>query len=129
MLVETLRALDERIRLLDTEIARRAKEDEVARRLMTVPGIGPIIATALTALAPSAETFQRGRDFAAWLGLTPLQRSTGGKQRQDLENGGTNAAPPAHHRGERGCAVGGTEGSCDGIIGWHACSGASHRCW
>jgi transposase len=81
VLVETLHTLEERIRLLDNQIARRAKEDEVARRLMTVPGIGPIIATALTALAPAAETFKRGRDFAAWLGLTPLQRSTGGKQR------------------------------------------------
>jgi transposase len=81
VLVEALCALDERTRLLDNEIARRAKEDEVARRLMTIPGIGPVIATALTALAPAAETFKRGRDFAAWLGLTPLQHSTGGKQR------------------------------------------------
>lgn len=69
VLVEMLRTLDERIRLLDTEIARRAKEDEVARRLMTIPGVDPVIARALTALAPAAETFKRGRDFAAWLGL------------------------------------------------------------
>lgn len=81
VLAGTLRMLDERIRLLDTEIARRAREDEVARRLMTIPGISPVIATAQTALAPAAETFKRGRDFAAWLGLTPLQHSTGGKQR------------------------------------------------
>ena len=47
---------------------------------MTIPGIGPICATAIAALvAPPAETFAKGRDFAAWLGLTPLQRSTGGK--------------------------------------------------
>ena len=45
---------------------------------MTVPGIGPISATAIAALAPPAETFAKGRDFAAWLGLTPLQRSIGG---------------------------------------------------
>ena len=44
-------------------------------------GIGPISATAIAALAPPAETFAKGRDFAAWLGLTPLQRSTGGKQK------------------------------------------------
>lgn len=62
-------------------IARRAREDAVARRLMTIPGIGPITATALLALAPPAESFRKGRDFAAWLGLTPLQRSTGGKQK------------------------------------------------
>ena len=48
---------------------------------MTIPGIGPITATALIALAPVAETFAKGRDFAAWLGLAPLQRSTGGKQK------------------------------------------------
>lgn len=53
----------------------------MARRLMTIPGIGPITATALTALAPPPESFRKGRDFAAWLGLTPLQRSTGGKQK------------------------------------------------
>ena len=67
--------------LADKEIARRAREDEVSRRLMTVPGIGPISATAIAALAPPAETFAKGRDFAAWLGLTPLQRSTGGKHK------------------------------------------------
>ncbi|MFK4492261.1 hypothetical protein ABIA45_007339 [Bradyrhizobium sp. USDA 336] len=49
--------------------------------MMTIPGIGPITATALAALAPSAQIFKRGRDFAAWLGLTPLQRSSGGKQK------------------------------------------------
>jgi transposase len=48
---------------------------------MTIPGVGPLIATALVALAPPPATFRRGRDFAAWLGLTPRQHSTGGKQR------------------------------------------------
>jgi transposase len=81
LLAETLRMLDERIGLLDAAIARRAKEDATARRLMTIPGVGPVTATALLALAPPAETFKRGRDFAAWLGLTPLQHSTGGKQK------------------------------------------------
>ena len=80
-LVEQLRALDRRVAQLDTEIARRAKEDATARRLMTIPGIGAVTATALAALAPPVETFRRGRDFAAWLGLTPLQQSTGGKQK------------------------------------------------
>lgn len=81
IMLDLLAELDERITNLDHEIARRAREDETARRLMTIPGIGPITATALTALAPAAETFAKGRDFAAWLGLTPLQRSTGGKQK------------------------------------------------
>jgi transposase len=76
-----LEELDRQIAALDKEIAQRAREDEVARRLMTIPGIGPIAATAIAALAPPAETFRRGRDFAAWLGLTPKQKSTGGKTR------------------------------------------------
>lgn len=62
-------------------VARRAKEDEVARRLMSVPGVGSWIATAAAALTPPAETFNRGRDFAVRLGLTLLQHSTAGKQR------------------------------------------------
>ena len=81
LLVEQLRALEERVTRLDREIAGRAKEDKVARGLMTIPGIGAVTAVALAALAPSPETFKRGRDFAAWLGLTPLQRSTGGEER------------------------------------------------
>src|SRR3954449_4698571 len=81
VLVEELRSLDERVAVLAREIARHAKENAVARRLMTIPGIGAVTAAALTALAPPAETFRRGRDFAAWLGLTPVQRSSGGKDR------------------------------------------------
>jgi transposase len=81
MLVEQLQFLRERVAVLDRELARRAREDSEAKRLMTIPGIGPITATALVALAPAAQTFKRGRDFAAWLGLTPLERSTGGKQK------------------------------------------------
>lgn len=81
VLIEAKIRLDEQIAELNVEISRRAKENEVARRLMTIPGIGPLIATALVALAPPPETFRRGRDFAAWLGLVPRQHSTGGKQR------------------------------------------------
>ncbi len=81
VLAEELRRLDGRIADLDREILRRAKADETARRLMTIPGIGPVTATALLALSPPTATFRRGRDFAAWLGLTPLQRSSGGKER------------------------------------------------
>jgi transposase len=81
VLVVALAHLEEEIGKLDVEIARRAKENEVARRLMTVPGIGPLIATAIAVLAPPPETFRCARDFAAWLGLTPRQHSTGGKQR------------------------------------------------
>jgi transposase len=81
VLVATLRGLGQQIAMLDVEIARRAKQDPVARRLMTIPGIGPITATAILALAPSPQVFKGGRHFAAWLGLTPRQRSTGGQQK------------------------------------------------
>lgn len=75
-LVDTLRHLQEQTAALDAEIAARAKADDTARRLMSVP-----VATAIEALAPPVETFRSGRDFAAWVGLTPVQRSTGGKER------------------------------------------------
>ena len=81
VLVDMMGLLDERITRLDQEIRHRAREEDVSSRLMTIPGIGPITATALAALAPPPETFRKGRDFAAWVGLTPLQRSTGGKQK------------------------------------------------
>ena len=81
VLLESLAVLDRQIALLDKEIVRRSREDEVARRLMTIPGIGPITATAIAALAPPPGTFAKGRDFAAWVGLTPRQHSTGGKQK------------------------------------------------
>jgi transposase len=80
-LVQMLHTLHEEITTLDAEIAARTQRDGAAKRLMTVPGIGPVIATALEALAPPPEMFKSGRDFAAWIGLTPLQKSTGGKQR------------------------------------------------
>lgn len=81
ILAGVLAKLSEEIAVLDRQIARRAKEDLTARRLMTIPGVGPVTAAAIVALAPAPETFRRGRDFSAWLGLTPLQRSTGGKQK------------------------------------------------
>lgn len=54
---------------------------ETARRLQTLPGVGPITALAFDAFAPNMKTFRRGRDFAAWLGLVPRQHSSGGKER------------------------------------------------
>jgi transposase len=81
VLAKTLKLLQDKIATLDGEISRRAKSNDLAKRLMTIPGVGPIVATALVALAPAPETFKRGRDFAAWIGLTPLQHSSGGKER------------------------------------------------
>lgn len=81
VMIQMLAKLEDRINYLDREVARRARKDQAARRLMTIPGIGPIAATAIVALAPPVETFRKGRDFAAWLGLTPKQLSSGGKQK------------------------------------------------
>src|SRR5919202_434417 len=84
-LVEDMRAewreLDRRIVALDDEFAARAKADEAARRLATIPGIGVLSATALVAAIGDGRTFARGRDLAAWLGLVPRQATTGGKPR------------------------------------------------
>ncbi len=81
IIAQSFQAVQAQIVLLDREIAARAKADAVAKRLMTIPGVGPVVATALVALAPAASTFRRGRDFAAWLGLVPRQHSSGGKER------------------------------------------------
>jgi transposase len=83
LLVEDMRAewreLDRRISAFDEEFALEARTDEAARLLTTIPGIGPLNATALVAAIGKAETFGRGRDLAAWLGLVPKQRTTGGR--------------------------------------------------
>lgn len=83
LLVSDMRAewveLDRRIAAFDEEFAATARQDEAARRLATVPGIGPINATALVAAVGDASAFGRSRDLAAWLGLVPKQATTGGK--------------------------------------------------
>ena len=84
-LIDDMRAewlkLDQRIASFDNEFATRARNDADARRLATIPGIGVLNATALVAAVGNAQTFARGRDLAAWLGLVPRQITTGGKPR------------------------------------------------
>lgn len=67
-------ARTKRIRML-------VQESENACRLQSMPGVGPLTALAVEAFAPDLQTFRRGRDFAAWLGLVPRQFSSGGKER------------------------------------------------
>ena len=71
--------LDERIDTITREIEEIGKSEANCERLMSVPGIGPMISTAMVAAVGKGEAFERGRDFAAWLGLVPRQYSTGGK--------------------------------------------------
>lgn len=71
--------LDERIETITREIEDICRREENCRRLMSVPGIGPMISTAMVAAIGTGEAFERGRDFGAWLGLVPRQYSTGGK--------------------------------------------------
>src|SRR6476660_3285710 len=73
--------LDRRIAALDSEFAALARSDADARRLASIPGIGVLNATALLAAIGNGQTFARGRDLAAWLGLVPRQVTTGGKPR------------------------------------------------
>ena len=71
--------LDERIETITGEIELVSKRDGDCQRLMSIPGVGPMISTAMVAAIGTGEAFERGRDFAAWLGLVPRQYSTGGK--------------------------------------------------
>jgi len=71
------RRLDERIDHISSEITALARQDPGCERLMSVPGIGPIISSAMVSAIGRGEVFSKGRDFAAWLGLVPKQISTG----------------------------------------------------
>ena len=71
------RRLDERIDAVTDEITTLAEADAGAQRLMSVPGIGPIISSAVVAAIGTGDVFTKGRDFAAWLGMVPKQISTG----------------------------------------------------
>jgi transposase len=78
-LIEELEMLEARIERFDGRLRTICKEDETCRRLTTLPGVGPVVATALTASIGDARQFTSGRELAAWIGLVPRQYSTGGK--------------------------------------------------
>jgi transposase len=80
-MADELCAVDARIKQLDQEFEALSKSNESARLLLTVPGIGGLNATALSAAVGDASMFAKGRDFAAWLGLVPRQLTTGGRPR------------------------------------------------
>lgn len=73
------KALSSQIEATSQQIERIAEQDAVCQRLQQIPGVGPLIATAMVAAVGNGSAFVKGRDFAAWLGLVPRQHSTGGK--------------------------------------------------
>jgi transposase len=75
-------AMQDDIDQLDKRLASLVKQNQQMQALQAIPGIGPLTATALVATATDLSTFESGRQFAAWLGLTPRQTGTGGKTRQ-----------------------------------------------
>ena len=76
-----LNGLGARLADYDQELRRLAENEERSQRLQTIPGVGPITASAMVASIGSAHEFKNGRQFAAWLGLVPTQWSSGGKHR------------------------------------------------
>jgi len=81
ILLEQIAGKNDAVANIDQKMKRLAAQSNIARRLQTIPGVGPVTALAVEAFAPSLESFRCGRDFAAWLGLVPKQYSSGGKQR------------------------------------------------
>lgn len=80
-LLDQISEMTARIDAKTRRVKALAAKTNTARRLQTMPGVGPLIALAVEAFAPEMASFKRGRDFAAWLGLVPRQHSSGGKQR------------------------------------------------
>jgi transposase len=78
-LTDELLRLDQRISVYDVQIKHLSELSDACQRLMTIPGIGPMTATALVAAVADAKVFKSGREMSAWLGLVPRQHSTGGK--------------------------------------------------
>src|SRR5215813_9212683 len=125
--------LDVEITELDKRLRRPSKDDEMAKHLQSMPGMGPITAAAIEAFAPPMATFKRGRDFAAWLGLVPRQHTTGGKPRLGRTSKMGQRYPPApdHRRHERR-QMGSPQGRRQRVVagpnaGQEAAPGGGHR--
>ena len=81
ILAAQLREIETRVQVVEAELMAWHRSNEISRRLATIPGVGPITASAIVATVADARQFKTGRQFAAWLGLVPQQRSSGGKER------------------------------------------------
>ena len=117
LLLDQIAALGAKIDALEKDIRRRAPKDAQIARLMSIPGVGAICATAVQAFCPSMTTFRSGRDFAAWVGLTPRQNSTGGKTRLGRTSKmGQRDVRPADHRRLGRRHLGSPEGTAEGLV-------------
>ena len=81
LLIDELAGIWRRIEAIEARLVALHRADEVSRRLASIPGIGPITAMAIANTVPDPTVFRSGREFAAWLGLTPKSHSSGGKDR------------------------------------------------
>jgi transposase len=81
LLATQLKLLNSQILATDRRIRTSARATETGRRLMGIPGVGPLLASALVATVPDPKAFKSGRNLAAWVGLVPKQNSSGGKER------------------------------------------------
>jgi len=79
--LDQLKHCSEKIAVVERHLKEEARRDPEALRLQTAPGIGPVSAMAIKAFGSDMASFRRGREFAAWLGLVPLHKSTGGRQK------------------------------------------------
>lgn len=80
-IADQIERLNSRIAGLERKVVAAVRQDEMARRLTAIPGVGPITAATVRAAVPDPGGFRSGRDFAAWIGLTPRSRSSGGKEK------------------------------------------------
>ena len=80
-LLDQLDELDRRVKKLDTTMVALCRTNETCRRLAKLPGVGPVVATAIVAAVNDGRQFRSGREMAAWIGLVPRQYTTGGKPR------------------------------------------------
>ena len=119
-LFDQCRALKESTEALETQIVAHARHDDTARRLATIPGIGPITSSLIAATVADIGVFQSARHFAAWLGLVPRQHSTGGKAR-------LGRITKAGNREIRRLLVLGATSMVHRVAGWNSAAGAWTR--
>ncbi len=127
-LIDQLRLVRGEIAKIEKRILARHRASDDSRRLATIPGIGPITASAIAAAVPDATLFQSGRQFAAWLGLTPRAHSSGGERTTDRhQQAGRRLypTPPRHRRDRRDPAC--TPRQCQQNLGCQAARGKSAR--